>query len=204
VALFLDDPSWRRFIAVQVGKVNLDSASAPAIKWLNMRPLCGPLLLLYLSYNTLMVAGVSGPSATGMPVNNKTVTKQSRHRHRILVVTHSGVVEGMSARLSKSEKVFAFLGLPYAEPPIGSRRFQVSNQKMGGHNLCILTFLRIFSKGHQKIIDKGHQKIFVSKVIKKYLFTKVIKKYLFTKVIERYFLKVTEIFFGKVIQGFFK
>lgn len=62
----------------------------------------------------------------------RNITKQPRHRHRErinnkthLVHTSSGVVEGMIVKVSKNEKVWAFLGIPYAEPPIGPLRFQV-------------------------------------------------------------------------------
>ncbi|OWA49882.1 Neuroligin-4, X-linked [Hypsibius exemplaris] len=98
--------------------------------------LCGPLLMVvcYFVCGTLtgvVVLGLrssattsSGSTLAVTSPNRTTATKPSRHRHRIIVNTRSGTVEGISARLSKSERVFAFLGIPYAEAPVGSRRFQ--------------------------------------------------------------------------------
>ncbi|XP_055327792.1 neuroligin-4, X-linked-like [Paramacrobiotus metropolitanus] len=46
------------------------------------------------------------------------------HKRRLMVHTTSGPVEGTTACISKNERVMAFLGIPYAEPPLNNLRFR--------------------------------------------------------------------------------
>ena len=83
------------------------------------------LFCLHYELTAAEVRGAAGSPSTRSLIAN-VAGKPTRHRHRLTVLTTSGPVEGTRVSMSKNEKVWAFLGIPYAEPPIGGLRFRVS------------------------------------------------------------------------------
>ncbi len=53
----------------------------------------------------------------------------------VIVDTMDGPVQGDVLNLHTGDKINTFLGIPYAEPPVGSLRWQVS------HSLCVTSSL---------------------------------------------------------------
>lgn len=52
-----------------------------------------------------------------------------------------GVLRGQYVRTSNNRKISAFTGIPYAKPPVGDLRFEVSTQSFSISNLTYSIFL---------------------------------------------------------------
>ncbi|KAH9371329.1 hypothetical protein HPB48_021991 [Haemaphysalis longicornis] len=49
--------------------------------------------------------------------------------HTLVVKTKKGCVQGFLKNTTMKKAVRVFLGIPYAEPPVGERRFQKPDEK---------------------------------------------------------------------------
>ena len=57
-----------------------------------------------------------------------------------------GTLRG-SSTFFDGRRVYYFLGIPYAEPPLNNRRFRPSSPHNGWQVLCILMYLLLFFNG---------------------------------------------------------
>lgn len=57
------------------------------------------------------------------------------HEDSPIVSTTTGKLQGFAATSRNGQKYFQFLGIPYAQPPVGRLRFEVINSYIVSHHI---------------------------------------------------------------------